>query len=632
MRSEYKVRGLAFLMMSVAAFPLNAEEVRIYSPDGAVEMFGELLEVRENEFIIQSAVGPMTVDRSKVLCEGAACPQEEVAEAPTKIVRIYSEDGAVDMQAELLDVRETELVIRTAVGPMAVDRSKVLCEGAACPVAEETAEPETMVVRLTSADGAIEMVGELLEITDTSYVVQTAVGPMTLDRTRVGCEGPACPETTVGTADFVFAGASEVGQGLMPSLLAGYARELGGTLEGPTAADANTAQFTVRSASGETLFIANVKSSDDRDGLQSLIDGSARVAMALRPASPQEVNAAVQAGTGDLLSLDQELVVGMDALEIVVSPRLPVDALSIGQVRDIYLGNATNWSQIGGPDLPITAIARDGNSPARQLFDGFVFEEPTQVASSVLVMDSSREVASWVASNNDSIGYVSVDSIRETKPVDLALECGLVVETSPFQTKSEEYSLGRRVRLYTDGAPKDEHLQGLLDYAVSSKADDAFTEAGFVGLGIAVDPDVLQFRLDHPERGADAGDLRGMARVLDGAARLSTTVRFESNSLRLDGKAQRDLDRLVDFMAQPENAGKEVIFAGFADALGDAAYNTQLSGERADVVLNEFRRMASSRLSGIQSRAVGFGEVSPVACNTTNEGRSVNRRVEVWIR
>jgi phosphate transport system substrate-binding protein len=37
-------------------------------------------------------------------------------------------------------------------------------------------------------------------------------------------------------------------------------------------------------------------------------------------------------------------------------------------------------------------------------------------------------------------------------------------------------------------------------------------------------------------------------------------------------------------------------------------------------------------LTGIKFFALGFGELSPVACNDTQEGKAINRRVEVWIR
>ncbi len=631
MRSDQLGLGVLALLLSTAAGPLAAEEVRIYSPDGAVEMFGELLEVRENELVIQSAVGPMTVDRSKVLCEGAACPTDEPAEAATKVVHIRSIDGAVDMMAELLDVRETELVVRTAVGPMALDRSKIICEGPACPE-EVPAEPETMVVRVTSADGTIEMVGELLEVRPTELVVQTAVGPMTVDRARVACDGPACPEVEAVDADFVLAGAEELGRDLMPGVLSAYAASLGGTLSGPATVSPTAAQYSVMSGSGDRLFTVELRSNDSSAGMQALIDGDAQAAMSLRAATSDEISELAGQKRGDLRSLSQEYIIGVDSLVLVVSPRLPLEALSLDQIGNIYSGAVTNWSEVGGPDVPITALAREDGSAPRELFDAFIFGGQDRLTPSAIVLDSARDVASWVASEPDSIGYVSVDNIRAAKPIDLILNCGLEVSTSPFQTKAEEYSLGRRIRLYTDNAPKNEYLQGLLDFAISAEADAAFEAAGYVGSGIDVDGEALRTRMDHPDRDSDPVEMASMAQQLNGASRLSMTFRFEAGSPRLDNKALGDMRRLVDFLAQPENSGREVIFAGFADALGASGFNTTLSRDRAFAVLDQFRAMAGGRLGGIELSATGFGEIAPVDCNDTVQGRSTNRRVEVWIR
>jgi phosphate transport system substrate-binding protein len=41
--------------------------------------------------------------------------------------------------------------------------------------------------------------------------------------------------------------------------------------------------------------------------------------------------------------------------------------------------------------------------------------------------------------------------------------------------------------------------------------------------------------------------------------------------------------------------------------------------------------LAGDKLSHITMKAVGYGETSPASCNTSELGRSINRRVETWI-
>ncbi|MEM7718565.1 MAG: OmpA family protein, partial [Pseudomonadota bacterium] len=91
-----------------------------------------------------------------------------------------------------------------------------------------------------------------------------------------------------------------------------------------------------------------------------------------------------------------------------------------------------------------------------------------------------------------------------------------------------------------------------------------------------------------------------------------------------------DLERLIAYLEDaPE--GTEISFVGFTDSVGAFEANRRLSFGRADAVLDEVRRAAGNRLDHIQMVTSGFGEVAPSACNVTDRGKAINRRVEVWI-
>ena len=47
---------------------------------------------------------------------------------------------------------------------------------------------------------------------------------------------------------------------------------------------------------------------------------------------------------------------------MVVNPQLKVTGLTVDQLRDIYTGRVTNWSQVGGPNLPLVAFSRAENT------------------------------------------------------------------------------------------------------------------------------------------------------------------------------------------------------------------------------------------------------------------------------
>ena len=104
--------------------------------------------------------------------------------------------------------------------------------------------------------------------------------------------------------------------------------------------------------------------------------------------------------------------------------------------------------------------------------------------------------------------------------------------------------------------------------------------------------------------------------------------------VELDGaqavRRRLDLDRLVSYLERVP-AGTEVKFVGFTDSVGAFEANRNLSFGRADAVLDEVRAAAGGRLDHVQFATTGYGEVAPSACNVTDRGKAINRRVEVWI-
>jgi phosphate transport system substrate-binding protein len=107
---------------------------------------------------------------------------------------------------------------------------------------------------------------------------------------------------------------------------------------------------------------------------------------------------------------------------------------------------------------------------------------------------------------------------------------------------------------------------------------------------------------------------------------LSSTFRFETNSSAFDNRAQRDLERVVQYLHMNGMNGAQVRVLGFADAQGDKTHNQELSRQRAAQVAAAF---AERGISGVTVAAMGWA--MPVADNATQEGRERNRRVEIWV-
>lgn len=92
-------------------------------------------------------------------------------------------------------------------------------------------------------------------------------------------------------------------------------------------------------------------------GIKMLLDGKIAFAQSSRPLLDQEYTQAQKRG----FSL-QQIPVAIDGLAVAVNPSLNISGLTLDQLKSIYLGTATNWKQLGGPNVPIKPFSRFPNS------------------------------------------------------------------------------------------------------------------------------------------------------------------------------------------------------------------------------------------------------------------------------
>ncbi len=105
---------------------------------------------------------------------------------------------------------------------------------------------------------------------------------------------------------------------------------------------------------------------------------------------------------------------------------------------------------------------------------------------------------------------------------------------------------------------------------------------------------------------------------------LSGDANFEFNKATLLSNAHVVLDSLISTMkAHPEYKWE---VGGYTDGIGSASYNKKLSQRRAQSVVDY---LVSQGVPSNELKIVGHGKDDPIATNSTNEGRAMNRRVEI---
>lgn len=103
-------------------------------------------------------------------------------------------------------------------------------------------------------------------------------------------------------------------------------------------------------------------------------------------------------------------------------------------------------------------------------------------------------------------------------------------------------------------------------------------------------------------------------------------VLFGFNSADLGATAEANLNKLVEVLKRYPNTNIQVI--GHTDSIGTASYNQTLSERRARSVT---RYLQNHGISDSRLTARGMGQTDPIAPNSTDDGRALNRRVEFVI-
>lgn len=124
-----------------------------------------------------------------------------------------------------------------------------------------------------------------------------------------------------------------------------------------------------------------------------------------------------------------------------------------------------------------------------------------------------------------------------------------------------------------------------------------------------------------------------MTRTLDGMARLTTSFRFESGSIRLDAQSRSNVQQLARALEVGRYDARQVTFVGFSDGDGPASANRDIALKRADAVRRAVKQAAeTANFDRVVLDVDAFGEALPMACDDSAWGRQANRRVEVWVR
>jgi phosphate transport system substrate-binding protein len=164
----------------------------------------------------------------------------------------------------------------------------------------------------------------------------------------------------------------------------------------------------------------------------------------------------------------------------------PVEGLTLGQIREIYTGKITNWKEVGGSDMPITAYQRPVNSGSQTGFLEMVMkaEKPMDPPMEQVVAEMGALIDAVAAYDNEpsAIGYsyyyfvmdmwgndqiklLSVDGIYPDKDT---------IRDGSYPLNTAYYAVIRKSQ------PENSPVREIIDWLLTEEGQQLAEEAGYV--------------------------------------------------------------------------------------------------------------------------------------------------------
>ncbi len=213
-------------------------------------------------------------------------------------------------------------------------------------------------------------------------------------------------------------------------------------------------------------------------GIAALLNGTVDICAASRDMSAEEKEKAAGKGIEP-----KETVVARDGIAIIVNPNNGIGELSMDQLKKIYTGATTNWSQVGGADGKIQLLSRETSSGTYVFFQEHVLKKE-DFAPETLLMPATSSIIQSASTDAMAIGYVGLGYAAEAgdKVKVLAVkadDAAPAIQPSDETVQSGTYSIARPLYLYTNGAPSGA-VADFMAFCLGEQGQAIVRETGYV--------------------------------------------------------------------------------------------------------------------------------------------------------
>ncbi|MDY2744871.1 MAG: phosphate ABC transporter substrate-binding protein [Methanosphaera sp.] len=199
-------------------------------------------------------------------------------------------------------------------------------------------------------------------------------------------------------------------------------------------------------------------------GLNSVKKGSAQIGTYSSKLSSKKAGANVT-----------QTQIATDGIAIIVNPSNNVSDLTKDQVKDIFTGKITDWSQVGGSPGKINVITREEGSGTRDAITKVVLDDEDFVSNAV-VQSSTGSLMQSISTDDKAIGFASLSDLRENQVKKLKING---VEANDQTIKDGSYVVQRPFLFLTNKTP-DNATQAFINWTLSDEGQQIVAEEGLV--------------------------------------------------------------------------------------------------------------------------------------------------------
>ena len=218
----------------------------------------------------------------------------------------------------------------------------------------------------------------------------------------------------------------------------------------------------------ETSF--EIAAEGSTTGIAAITDGTAQIGMSSRRAKPTEMSAASAKGV-----TMKPIIVCYDGMAAIVNENNPISSLTKRQVEQIFTGDVTDWSAVGGNPGRFSIYTRNTSSGTYSDWKELAMKR-RDYASSSQKMAGNEQIVAEVAKNPNGIGYVGLAYINSP-----GIKVVSIDGASPDKASvlAKKYPYARPTFYYTNGEPVGEAAK-FVEFTLSDEGQKIVEKVGFV--------------------------------------------------------------------------------------------------------------------------------------------------------